>query len=125
MPGDILDVIDGALRDHAVSADAMRWSPDPETLGEDDTSLLLRIDVSGFVEAMQRMSEAIAALAAPFAKMRERFLYLAPCVLGHDRPRDRHRCPKCNPRGNPGPLAVNGHEHNRRRKARQRRKASS
>ena len=28
MPGDILDAIDGALRDWSVSEDAMRWNPD-------------------------------------------------------------------------------------------------
>lgn len=127
--GDILDAIDGALRDHAVSGDAMRWCPDPEAREEDDgpgddggASVLLTVDVSGFVEAIQRMSEAIASLAAPFAKMTGQFLQLAPCVLGHDRPRDRHRCRKCNPHGNPGPLAVSGSEYNRRRKARQTRK---
>ena len=29
MSGDVLDAIDGALRDYDLSADAMRWAPEP------------------------------------------------------------------------------------------------
>lgn len=36
--------------------------------------------------------------------------------------RHRRRCPACNPRGNPEPLAINGREYRRRQLARQRRK---
>jgi hypothetical protein len=36
--------------------------------------------------------------------------------------RHRDRCRACNPHGNPGKLAVDGHEYQRRQKARQRRR---
>jgi hypothetical protein len=38
-------------------------------------------------------------------------------------PRPASRCEECNPHGNPEPLAVDGHDYQRRRKARQRRKS--
>jgi hypothetical protein len=87
---------------------------------------VLAVDVmSGFAEAMRLAGEEVGRLLAAFGKALGPFFALAACIEGHERPRDRHRCRKCNPHGNPGPLAVNGHEYDRRRKARQRRKASS
>lgn len=81
------------------------------------------VDVSGFVDGMRQMCEAIARLGEVCAKaMRPIGLLAALCIGRHERPRGRARCRRCNPHGNPGPLAVNGHEYSRRRKARQRRK---
>ncbi len=34
MVGDVLDLIDNALRDYAVSGEAMRWTPDAAVAGE-------------------------------------------------------------------------------------------
>jgi hypothetical protein len=123
--GDILDVIDGTLRDYAVSGDAMRWSPDPEAREADTdggASLLLSVDVSGFVEGLRQVCEAIARLGAVCAKaMRPMDLLAALCTGRHERPRDRARCPRCNPRGNPGALAVNGREYQRRLRNRRKR----
>ena len=133
MTGDILASIDGALRDCEVSRDAMRWNPAlsdargaPRPVPEAWPAVHLEItaDFSRFAETMAQLGETIRQAAANMA-----------CTLGvtgidsaalvthltHSR-LARIRCRDCNPRGNPGPLAVNGHEYRRRSKARARRK---
>lgn len=128
MPGDILDVIDGALRDNTVSGDAMRWRPEPEAPearedhADDGAAVLASIDLSGFMEAMREAGEALLRFGTTVWKALGQFLPLAPCVIGHERQRDRARCRRCNPKGNPRPLAVNGHEYTKRQRARRRRR---
>jgi hypothetical protein len=60
------------------------------------------------------------AFAAELVRLARAFhdLYAAGLPGKHKR-----QCPECNPRGNPRPLAADGHEYQRRRKARQRRKS--
>ena len=128
MSEDILDMIDGTLRDYAVSGDAMRWTPEPEPdpEGRDAGPAVLTqvtVDVSGFVDGLRQVCEAIARFGAACAKgMRLPDLLAALCTGRHERSRDRARCPKCNPAGNPRPLAVNGHEYRRRQLNRRRRR---
>lgn len=123
MTADILAAIDGSLRDYETSRDAMRWNPglsearEPAAVPAPDPLIIppgggtfpvgadIFADVSGITEVFRRI-----------AAMLEQF--------GHDHRtrRDRIRCRECHPQGNPGPLAVNGHEYRRRQRARARRR---
>lgn len=82
-------------------------------------------DCSQFAAAMEQMMEARQAASASFART---FPVLGIDPLTAFREHGAHtrlariRCRDCNLRGNPGKLAVNGHEYRRRWKARQRRK---
>jgi hypothetical protein len=141
----VLASIDGALTacgyiDHGGIGSSMRWrpeppepDPDPEWRDLDDLRAPGPLDddrpgflvtahyrtAQGFnvcVRATVYTEAARAATAAKMAKARH------PCPGWYPRPASR--CGDCNPHGNPGPLAVNGSEYSRRRKARRRRKAS-
>jgi hypothetical protein len=125
--GDILDAIDGALDDYATSKDAMRWVP-PEDQPEPlvPTAMIpasINVDLSGFIRGMQQLSEAMGSIVRDIAETMQpagKFAWrLGHAIDADERPRwHKRRCRECNPRGNPLPLAVNGHEYARRRKAR-------
>jgi hypothetical protein len=70
-------------------------------------------------EAIARLGEAYLVWARA-AMQAFRDVHDASAALYPRRHWDR--CRACNPAGNPGPLAVNGHEYRRRQKDRQRRK---
>lgn len=136
---DILDAIDSSLRDNSVSADAMRWTPDPEaaeltgegyTRGDgaggwptlvivdevdwDAISAELNAFFRSFAEAAQAMGQTLH----PFAEMAARTVHARDA---RERPRwHRIRCRQCNPAGNPLPLP-GGQEYQRRQQARRRR----
>jgi hypothetical protein len=128
--GDILDAIDGALFDYATSKDAMRWQP-PEEQPEPllPTPMIpvnIDIDLSGFMRGFEQLGEVMESLVRGFAEALKpvgKFVQrISHDIDAREHPRwHKRRCRTCNPRGNPRPLAVNGHEYRRRRKARMRR----
>lgn len=137
---DVLASIDGALTDygyidHGEVGSSMRWrpeppppEPEPEWHDLDDLYLLDGDRPEFTVTAHYRTSAGFNACVratvyseadrvagqAKMAKVRHPYPGWSP--------RPASRCGDCNPHGNPGPLAVNGHEYNRRRKARQTRR---
>lgn len=139
----ILETIDGALVDYEASGDAMRWVPEekrearPRTplsgqislngstwvpVSYDTTPIVnprITFDMSGFSEALQRMADALQPAVEAAGKMCAQFTHSI------DRgffPEQHKRCTVCHPWRRPKPLAVNGHEYQRRLKARRRRR---
>lgn len=55
VPVSILDMIDNAIWDHRASHDAMRWTPPAP-----------RLDMTGFVRAVEPVAAAFASLVAAF-----------------------------------------------------------
>jgi hypothetical protein len=138
---DVLASIDGALTacgyiDSGEVGSSMRWRPEPpepelEWRDVDDLRApgSLDDDRPGFtatahyrtrqgfnvcVRATVYSEAARAKAAAKMAKARH------PCPGWFPRPASR--CGDCNPRGNPGPLAVNGGEYQRRLRNRRKRR---
>lgn len=70
--------------------------------------------------AIQEFGESLAAALTPVLRAAVDAFHGFASALEPRRHRDR--CRACNPRGNPGPLAVNGHEYRRRQLARQKRR---
>jgi hypothetical protein len=68
----------------------------------------------------QALGEALATALTPVLRAAVEAFHDLGAALEPRRHRDR--CRSCNQRGNPGPLAVNGHEYRRRSLARKRRK---
>ena len=130
MSGDIIDTIDGALRDYETSNDAMRWQPPEDRTAEPPRVAvpapiaidMSRIDMSGFVRGIEQMGEAMGrALNDAFAPLRK--LTAAVAVIAHmQEPGSHGHCRTCHPEQAPQPLAVNGHDYRRRQRARVRRK---
>lgn len=130
----ILDTIDGALRDYETSGDAMRWTPE-EKSGipvRDGISVDIDIDTADFdaaLEAFSRsMDRAAEAITRMFGAVKSAVesTALALGQMGHSmhlslHPGQHKRCVTCHPWRKPKPLAVNGHEYQRRLKARLRR----
>jgi hypothetical protein len=94
MSGDILDTIDGALHDYAMSADAMRWTPDPPTragsqfdLTPEQTEALARAAarsveitaeaISGFGVALIQAAHKLSGL---FANLERRIAEMDPAI---------------------------------------------
>jgi len=142
---DILDAIDGSLRDNSVSPDAMRWSPDPEAARQERQAGLagfiirpadvqfiecsFTIDVRPFIEPLTRsmadLSEAFTRVGRACSKAVVQMATMCeahyhPYLAARDR-RHRARCRTCNPAGNPLPLPGGG-EYRRRQLARKRRR---
>ncbi len=115
----ILDAIDGALHDYAVSTDAMRWAPEESRTASapslDDIGAIFR----RLTEDWQRMAEAMRPVVEAHAKACAKFTHSIDRGLWPDRHR---RCVTCQPWRKPKPLAVNGHEYQRRLRARRRRR---
>ena len=65
MSRDILDTIDGALDDY-LSADAMRWSPEPEKVAKPVlvATLDLRVVFQPFVDSMRRLVCSVESFMA-------------------------------------------------------------
>jgi hypothetical protein len=141
---DVLASIDGALAAYGTAGygdtgSSMRWRPEPPALVIcDDGQPLQPLPRSGpsrqepkpvfvvtrhyriaggFLACVRAEVYTKAGQAAAAAKMKA-----ARHPYPGWSPRPASRCEECNPHGNPGPLAVDGHEYTRRRKARQRRK---
>lgn len=111
MSGDIVDLIDGALDDY-LSADAMRWAPEPDlpktalpapALGRVVT-VDFDIDTSRFVRALVQAAEALSRL--PWDRM-ARILASIDMALEP-------------PRNGPRPLSIDGHAYRRRARGRRR-----
>ena len=128
VPGDILEAIDGALADYAVSYDAMRWCPDgkepPCVSGDGYTrsgtgpqewpavEFILNVDVSQCARVIEQMAAAFAELGIAVIGALKGFAALTAQ-------------PDLTPgNGSPGPLCINGQEYARRRQARRRRARS-
>ena len=80
----------------------------------------VEVKAEEWARGMQMLGEAMAAALTPVLRsMTVAFHDLGAALEPR---RHRGRCRSCNPRGNPRPLAVNGHEYRRRQKNRQRRK---
>lgn len=128
MSGDAtLEAIDGALRDWGMSQDAMRWTPEPTPVGDgaERPQVLVTIDTSQAVAALQHLSRQLQQLAtttigplvptlrntaeafAPLLKSQAKAAaHLLHAYDAAQRPRwHRRRCATCNPAGNPPPLA--------------------
>ena len=131
MPGDILDLIDCALEDCSASDDAMRWNPEPARVICDGGRPLRperwspwRHGAWGYtVTVIDATGEAVEGATVTFSVSPETRAAVSR-MFHFDHPLSRRRysrCPLCNPRGNPGRLAVDGREYARRRKARKRR----
>ena len=135
----VLEAIDGALADYGTSADAMRWSPDPELVAPAPPVMIgVRVDAEAFTRqlaaVMDGMAEVGRQVSAMFAGLNQAALTISgPLMkLGADlahaadvqkRPRwHRRRCPRCNPRGFTSTASPEMRDYRRRLKARARRK---
>jgi hypothetical protein len=137
MTADILAKIDGALTDygyidHGEVGSSMRWRPEPpepedghdgecgpipdEARGSHVITLHFKVPRMGW--NVHICAEARSADAVPRMTRNMKAMY------GKRRgwyPRPVSHCEECNPRGNPGPLAVNGSEYQRRLRNRRKR----
>lgn len=110
----VLDNIDHALHDWDLSADAMRWTPEPRppaTLTPDQVQALSR----AFNAIGARVAAGIKGMTKALQQFGASYLKLAHRVADHD----RVRCRVCRPYSNPRPLAL-GSEYHRRQKRRKR-----
>lgn len=132
MPDDVLDLIDGTLRDYETSADAMRWTPDPDARDRADkqgeVTVTITSDLSGFYAAMAEVTAGLIRtfgemLVSPWVKSVKRLAeQLAHDIDARERPRWHvRRCTTCNPGCALTPPCPGGREYSRRRKARARR----
>jgi len=122
---------DGALAAYGTvgygeTGDSMRWRPEPPALVICDGGRLL-------TPARRSPSFAEAEIIAPaawfsgnweaFGAEVDRAVREVHSLYAAWKPRHhKRRCSRCNPAGNPGPLAVDGHEYQRRLKNRRKRK---
>lgn len=134
-PG-ILDSIDGALRDYGTSCDAMRWMPENKRLAaphrespapasgrvslEPPAVLILSVDTEEFARSLNDLAEAMARVLNPVVEDTAKLFHALSHALF---PSQHRRCWTCHPSRKPKPLAVNGHEYQRRLRARRRRRA--
>jgi hypothetical protein len=121
----ILDQIDGALRDFETSTDAMRWVPEgkrefkPAHTGATAVGLALTVDTAEFTRALNELGAAVARAFRPvFEDTARQFHALSAALF----PVQHRRCVTCHPSRKPKPLAVDGHEYQRRLRARRRRR---
>jgi hypothetical protein len=130
----ILDTIDGALADYEAGGDAMRWVPEEERAGIPvSDGMSVDIDSADFAAAcealgrdMDRMAEGFQAMARavqPILQAQVKaFSKMTHAVHKSLFPAQHRRCLTCHPGRKPKPLAVDGHEYQRRRRARRRRR---
>jgi hypothetical protein len=132
----VLASIDGALTDYGYIesgevGSSMRWrpeppeaEPDPEWHNLDDLHFLDGDRPEFTVTAHYRTSAGFNACVR--ATVYSEAARVAMAKVRHPypgwSPRPASRCEECNPRGNPGPLAVNGSEYQRRIRNRRRRR---
>lgn len=134
---DVLASIDGALAaygtvDYGDTGCSMRWRPEPPVLVICDGGELLHpvraglLPDGGTCAPLRAYGSAVIAVTASMEEFADEMAKAVRAV--HDlfaawRPRQHKRqCAKCNPRGNPRSLKADGHEYQRRLKARMRRK---
>lgn len=139
MSTDIISSIDDTLAGYegaviAAGGDMMRWSPQrvicdsgkPLAVERKPVALIksisVTVDTGQFDAAIRAMARAFAEFSASIRKSAPAITRLAHLIATADDRKHRARCRTCNPHGNPEPLAIDGREYNRRRKARQRRK---
>jgi hypothetical protein len=135
---DVLARIDGALTDYGYidfgeTGSSMRWRPEPppepEDQGDEEDGALIplrpglmiavhfRDTRHGWnicVRAEARRADQLPGLARDMKARYARQPGLHPRPASH--------CEECNPRGNPGPLAVDGRAYQRRIKSRRKRR---
>lgn len=116
MTSGILDQIDGALRDFDTSGDAMRWVPEGGRRPWPDA---VTIDTEEFTRSLNEFGEAVIRAFRPVIEDTARQFHALSAALF---PVQHRRCATCPPGRKPKPLAVNGHEYQRRLKARRRRR---
>ena len=129
-PDAVLEAIEGALRDYSMSADAMRWTPEPETADAEDViwfELNRVVNMEAVAEFGRQISAMFSQMAASAGQMSVPLLKMAGEIAHaadvQERPRwHRRRCPRCNPRGFTTASWSYGHEYRRRLKARARRR---
>lgn len=113
-PG-ILDTIDGALLDWRTSGDAMRRTAEPAAAVR-PVRVTAHFRVDGWQDLCVRVTvyseKEPEEVARRMARFRQRGWSARPAS----------HCGECNPAGNPGPLAVDGHDYQRRLKARRKRR---
>lgn len=115
----ILDSIDGALHDWETSPDAMRWSPRLAEVKHRavDGAAPERPAVTG--TGLAEFGRAIGEAFRPLLDWAKRMFHDLSRLIFPDQHR---RCVTCHPSRKPKPLAVDGHEYQRRLKARRRRR---
>ena len=141
MSGDVLDAIDGALRDYDTSHDAMRWVPD-RVICDGGQPLRIGWHQPGSITVLTPTVIAVDdATAAAFTALAQRFQALGRATvdmwepaakaiadLAHaiDRginPGLHNRwCARCRPLANPRPLCIDGAEYRRRQRNRRKRR---
>jgi hypothetical protein len=125
----ILDSIDGALRDWEVSADAMRWLPEGERVAapavvpaaaiRPPVPVAVTMDAGELARALRDLGEMMARAFRPVFEGAVKLFHDLSAALF---PVQHRRCWTCYPERKPKPLAVDGHEYQRRLAARRRRK---
>lgn len=132
---DIDDAIEGYItNDYDVSADAMRWTPEPADDDEAAGDWQPVFDMDAARQAMNAFQQVVfpqfAQVQRAFAeigKVLRRTVYanhhpvFAPTVYGDGYRQHYRSCCLCNPAGNPKPLPLNGTEYRRRTRSRRRR----
>lgn len=136
---DVLDVIDGVLRDYETSSDAMRWVPGcvicdggkPLQIGRTPAAVLHDL---GLVFAGERAANSMAGLGEQFRALGQTLTAAwLPAIkaageMAHSfdlalRPAWHLReCARCRPVTSPRPLCIDGHEYRRRQRSRRRRR---
>ena len=137
----ILDSIDGALYDFETSKDAMRWVPEDERHAGNRpaavspwhdlagaalvlnspsaTALMLTVDADEFNQALNELAAAVTRAFRPVIEDTVKAFHGLSAVLS---PELHRKCWTCHPKRKPKPLAVDGHEYQRRLRARRKRK---
>lgn len=123
----ILDQIDGALRDFDTSGDAMRWIPEgerkpmpvPGAVTPPPVIVALTMDTEEFTRSLNEFAEAMARAFRPVIEDTAKQFHALSAALF---PVQHRRCLACHPGRKPKPLAVDGHECQRRLRARRRRR---
>lgn len=135
---DILETIDGALLDFDLSTDAMRWCPEgkrvpvprgtPAAVTPLDgatwtapapVTVDVFVDTAQFTRLLNEFIETLSRAVRPVLDDAARGLHALSAALF---PGQHRRCLTCRPSRKPKPLAVDGHEYQRRLRARRRRK---
>lgn len=124
MGTDVLESIDGALRDFETSKDAMRWLPEdkraPSPARErvhDPLAVALTVDVEEFARSLNELIDVLARAFRPVIEDAARQVHSLGAALF---PAWHRGCGTCRPERKP--LAVDGREYHRRQQARRKRK---
>lgn len=127
----VLASIDGALTDYGYidhGGSAMRWRPGPPEGEDDPCAGGALVDVTALFTAAfhyrTRDGYDVCARVVVYSEADRAEMARKTARSAREagwRLRPASHCEECNPRGNPGPLPVNGHEYHRRLRNRRKR----